>query len=146
MSAAPAIPPDDERPLWADIVGAMPPQHRATVLAYLIEQAREAAEARAEAAALRPAPSRADRIRARNAAVVRALACIDGASASGRAKRLERRLRDYAANGWNRERDLAELPAGSSELRRALHEILRMNGGKPLGWTWLLRLSDGGLH
>jgi hypothetical protein len=107
---------------------------------------REAAVARAELERLRPPPTPAARKKARNAAIGRALRLVEAGSPSGRAKELERQLRAYASNGWPRERDLATLPAGSSELRRAWHQILRLNNGKALSWSWLLKKSREGLH
>jgi len=136
--------PDDNgaTPLWSEIIGAMPPAHRRVALEYMIERDRQAREARAEAERLRQPPSRADRIRARDNAIRAVLTAVyaDMPPSAG-AKALARDLDRYASGAWARERDLAELPAGSSDLRRATHRILRLSDGRVLGWRRLLQIG-----
>jgi hypothetical protein len=85
----------------------------------------------------------ASRLIMRDRAVKRALDCYAGLALSRAAKQLEIDLRRYREIGWQRESALIELPAATSELRRAWHQILRLNGGRSLSWSQILRIQDG---
>jgi hypothetical protein len=56
-----------------------------------------------------------------------------------RAQELEHDYSRYVATGWKLERDLADLPAPTSERRKACHAIARLRDGAPLGWHQIWR-------
>ena len=57
------------------------------------------------------------------------------------AKEFARALGSHAISvDWQRDRNIAELPAPASDRRRALHAILRANHGAPLGWRQIYEI------
>jgi len=66
------------------------------------------------------------------------------ASLTVSARQLATALGRYATSAdWQRDRDLAELPAVASARRRALHAILRANRCVPLGWRHIYEILMG---
>lgn len=76
----------------------------------------------------------------REVAVRQALNLYSGAR-SNRAKQLASRYRSYLASGWLRECDLETLPQPRSVERALLHRLARCNGGWPLSWRSILRIT-----
>jgi hypothetical protein len=83
------------------------------------------------------------RLRQRDAAIRSALALYAGIAPTASAKILSRDLSRYLDASGRREIDLVELPATVSELRKALHRIVRTNGNRSLGWRQILSVGEG---
>lgn len=88
-----------------------------------------------------PAERRSKQRRERDAALCAAFALFEG-SPSGRAKQLQQEFGRYLTDGWPREKNLCELPATTSEKRRALHRAARLAGGRALSWRHLLSIFE----
>jgi hypothetical protein len=87
--------------------------------------------------------SHRERLAARDAAIRRALSeHYAGMPATTSAKALASDLTRYAAGPWLRERALQAPPPGASALRIALHKIVRLNEGAPLGYRRLLDIAS----
>src|SRR5947207_3150198 len=56
---------------------------------------------------------------------------------SAAAKRLAAELDRYLAGPWLLERGFDDLPEATAK-RRMLHKVIRLNGGRPLGWRQIL--------
>jgi hypothetical protein len=83
------------------------------------------------------------RIRKRDAAICEALAKYFPGKPTPAAKALRGALNGYATTSWQRERDLAVSP--SNDLRQAaMHEILRLSGGRVLCWKQLKNIAAQG--
>ncbi len=135
--------------LFSDAVALLPREYRGLVVGYLSRAWHEAADLAAlverlteELAALR-LPTRADRLAERDDAIRNALATHYGAmSRRAAAETLARDLARYVSGGWLRERELSELPAGASELRRALHQLAKLNDGASIRWRRIFDIAS----
>jgi hypothetical protein len=78
--------------------------------------------------------SRRRRLEARDAAIRAARQFFPDERVTCAAKALARALTAYRASNWHAEKDSAALPATASGRHRALHGILRANGGASIGW------------
>jgi len=85
----------------------------------------------------------AARLAERDAAVQHARRFWAGKPPTAAAHALELALNDYLARVWRREREMAELAAGASEVHRSLHRIARFNNGEPLGRRQIFNLFNG---
>ena len=79
------------------------------------------------------------RIRRRDDAIRTALAHFSGPPTAA-ARALAAALAAYFCSGWPAERHLPVLP-DASDRHRDLHSILRLNGGKPMGYRRILDIS-----
>ncbi len=137
--------------LFSDAVALLPREYRGLVVGYLSRAWHEAADLAAlverlteELAALRPSPSRSDRLHLRDETIRAAFLQHPYAnlSPSAAAKELARALGAYLSGGWLREQHLDHLP-NASEHRQTLHKIARLNGGRSVGWRQLVNVKDG---
>lgn len=82
---------------------------------------------------------RNSRVRRRDHAVRSALALFSGRPSIA-ARALSVALTAYERGLWRDEQHLAVLPETVTERHRLLHAILRLNGGKPLGWQTIYNI------
>lgn len=122
---------DEDGPLFAEIVAALPTQR---LRIGLVSKLRE----HMGALAAEEAPlSRPQRIRARDRAIREAIAEHYAGPPTCAAKALATALKRYADGGF---RLGAQLSPDASAHRRALHTILTLNCGKPLGWRRIVEI------
>jgi hypothetical protein len=100
----------------------------------------EAAELRARADAAE-AEGRRLNAQERDGAIVDAFNLYCGSHYT-RALDLASDLKAYAANGWQRECVLENLPVKAPSKRRALHRVLRSREGKTLGWRQIYKIAE----
>ncbi len=119
--------------LWADRVLLLPRPEQIAFLETVTKLSRDATEAWAlvveleeEIARLRPPPSRADRLRARDEAIREAARYYSDRPKTRIAEDLTRDLARYATSSWPR------LETNATAHRRALHRILELCDGHAL--------------
>lgn len=128
-----------DRWLWVEKLAMLPRPHRLSFLDTVSQLSHEASDAwrrvyelEMELDRLRSPPTRAHRLDERDTVIREAIARYDGPP-TVRAKTL--------ANDLARAAELKNEPL--SDRLRSAQEIVRLNGGRPLGWRQIQNIADG---
>jgi hypothetical protein len=91
---------------------------------------------------LAPSIARAHRTAQRDAALVAALALMEGDNPTARAANLERSWRRYlAGGGWKAARHRSVLSDDATAWDVAIHTLSRLNDGRGLAWRRILYIA-----